>query len=157
MADLRAILVPDIGDFENIPVIEVLVKPGDTVKAKDSLITLECDKATMEIPVPFAGVVKELKINLGDKVSEGSAILTLDVAEITPFAISFGATLAKAARLVSTFVARPSFAKGLEACEQQDYVTALRILRRLAKKGDACSQLKIGEIYGSGLGAILVT
>ena len=81
MGSLKDVLVPDIGDFKNIPVIEVLVKPGDTVKAEDSLITLESDKATMEVPAPFAGVVKELKIKPGDKVSEGAAILSLEVSE----------------------------------------------------------------------------
>ncbi len=70
--------VPDIGDFKDIPVIEVFVKPGDTVKAEDSLISLESDKATMDVPAPAAGVVKELKLKLGDKVSEGTSILTLD-------------------------------------------------------------------------------
>jgi len=72
--------VPDIGDFKDIPVIEVFVKPGDTVKAEDSLISLESDKATMDVPAPAAGVVKELKLKLGDKVSEGTSILTLDTA-----------------------------------------------------------------------------
>jgi pyruvate dehydrogenase E2 component (dihydrolipoamide acetyltransferase) len=81
MGSLRDVLVPDIGDFKNIPVIEILVKPGDTVKAEDSLITLESDKATMEVPAPFAGVVKELKIKAGDKVSEGAAILSLEISE----------------------------------------------------------------------------
>jgi len=70
--------VPDIGDFKDIPVIEVFVKPGDAVKAEDSLVTLESDKATMDVPSPAAGVVKELKLKLGDKVSEGTLILTLD-------------------------------------------------------------------------------
>src|SRR4051812_12632828 len=81
MGSLRDVLVPDIGDFKNIPVIEVLVKPGDSVKVEDSLITLESDKATMEVPAPFAGVVKELKIKTGDKVSEGAAILSLEISE----------------------------------------------------------------------------
>ena len=81
MGSLRDVLVPDIGDFKNIPVIEVLVKPGDSVKAEDSLITLESDKATMEVPAPFAGVVKELKIKPGDKVSEGAAILSIEISE----------------------------------------------------------------------------
>ena len=72
--------VPDIGDFKDIPVIEVFVKPGDTVKPEDSLVTLESDKATMDVPSPAAGVVKELKVKLGDKVSEGSVILVLDSA-----------------------------------------------------------------------------
>jgi len=84
MGSLRDVLVPDIGDFKNIPVIEVLVKPGDTVKAEDSLITLESDKATMEVPAPFAGVVKEMKIKPGDKVSEGMPILSIEVSEGAP-------------------------------------------------------------------------
>ena len=84
MGSLRDVLVPDIGDFKNIPVIEVLVKPGDSVKAEDSLITLESDKATMEVPAPFAGVVKEMKIKPGDKVSEGAPILSLEVSEGAP-------------------------------------------------------------------------
>ena len=84
MGSLRDVLVPDIGDFKNIPVIEVLVKPGDTVKAEDSLITLESDKATMEVPAPFAGVVKEMKIKPGDKVSEGVPILSLEVSDGAP-------------------------------------------------------------------------
>ena len=81
MGSLKDVLVPDIGDFKNIPVIEVLVKPGDTVKAEDALISLESDKATMEVPAPFAGVVKEMKIKLGDKVSQGTAILSLEIGE----------------------------------------------------------------------------
>jgi dihydrolipoamide dehydrogenase len=72
--------VPDIGDFKDVPVIEVFVKPGDAVKAEDSLVTLESDKATMDVPAPAAGVVKELEVKVGDKVSEGSVILMLDAA-----------------------------------------------------------------------------
>ncbi len=70
--------VPDIGDFSDVPVIEVMVKPGDTVKPEDPLVTLESDKATMDVPSPAAGTVKELKVNVGDKVSEGTTILMLD-------------------------------------------------------------------------------
>src|SRR5688572_26402807 len=73
--------VPDIGDFKEVEVIEVLVKPGDSVSKEQSLITLESDKATMEIPAPVAGVVKEIRIKVGDKVSKGSAILVLDSKE----------------------------------------------------------------------------
>ncbi len=72
--------VPDIGDFTDIPVIEVFVKPGDVVKAEDSLVTLESDKATMDVPSPAAGTVKEVKVKLGDKVSEGSLIVVLESA-----------------------------------------------------------------------------
>src|SRR5690349_383693 len=70
--------VPDIGDFKEVEVIEVLVKPGDSIAKEQSLITLESDKATMEIPSPGAGVVKELRVKVGDKVSKGSAILILE-------------------------------------------------------------------------------
>jgi len=77
------IKVPDIGDFAEVAVIELLVKPGDTIKAEQSLITVESDKASMEIPSSHAGVVKELKVKLGDKVAEGSVVLTLEVAGAT--------------------------------------------------------------------------
>ncbi|HUL65367.1 MAG TPA: dihydrolipoyl dehydrogenase [Burkholderiaceae bacterium] len=69
--------VPDIGDFKDVPVIEVFVKAGDTVKAEDPLISLESDKATMDVPSPTAGTVKDIALKLGDKVSEGTLILTL--------------------------------------------------------------------------------
>ncbi|WP_304951766.1 biotin/lipoyl-containing protein, partial [Variovorax soli] len=70
--------VPDIGDFDEVAVIEVLVKVGDTVKPEQSLITVESDKASMEIPSSAAGVVKEIKVQVGSKVSEGSVVLVLE-------------------------------------------------------------------------------
>jgi pyruvate dehydrogenase E2 component (dihydrolipoamide acetyltransferase) len=73
--------VPDIGDFKDVPVIELLVKPGDAVKKEDSLVTLESDKATMEVPSPADGVVKAVKVKVGDKLSEGSVVLLLDAAD----------------------------------------------------------------------------
>jgi pyruvate dehydrogenase E2 component (dihydrolipoamide acetyltransferase) len=79
MAVLKEVVVPDIGDFKNVEIIEVLVKPGDVVNAEDSLITLESDKAAMEVPSPFAGVVKAMQVNVGDRVSQGSPILQLEV------------------------------------------------------------------------------
>ncbi len=75
---VREVHVPDIGDFKDVPVIEVLVKPGDTVNKEDALITLESDKATMDVPCPFAGVVKQVAVKVGDKVSEGALILSLE-------------------------------------------------------------------------------
>src|SRR6202790_2390332 len=78
MAQTVEVKVPDIGDFTDVPVIEVLVKAGDSVKAEDSLGTLESDKATMDVPSPSAGIVKDVKDKLGDKVSEGSVIVTLE-------------------------------------------------------------------------------
>jgi pyruvate dehydrogenase E2 component (dihydrolipoamide acetyltransferase) len=78
---MKEVNVPDIGDFKEVEVIEVLVKPGDTIAAEQSLITVESDKATMEIPAPGAGVVKELRIKVGDKVSQGMPILVLEEAQ----------------------------------------------------------------------------
>ena len=78
------IKVPDIGDFKDVAIIEVLVKAGDTIRAEQSLLTVESDKASMEIPSTHAGVVKELKVKLGHKVSEGSVILTLEAAGAAP-------------------------------------------------------------------------
>src|SRR5437868_6132684 len=72
--------VPDIGDFKDVAVIEVLVKPGDTVKAEQSLVTVESDKASMEIPSSAAGVIKDLKVKLGDKVNVGDLLGTIEVA-----------------------------------------------------------------------------
>ena len=74
------IKVPDIGDFKDVAVIELLVKPGDRVLAEQSLITVESDKASMEIPSSHAGVVKDVKVKVGDTVNEGSVILSLDAA-----------------------------------------------------------------------------
>jgi len=80
MSDTVEIKVPDIGDFEGVEIIEVLVKAGDTVEAEDPLITLESDKATMEVPAPEGGTVREMKVKEGDKVSEGDPILLLEPA-----------------------------------------------------------------------------
>jgi pyruvate dehydrogenase E2 component (dihydrolipoamide acetyltransferase) len=77
MSGLIDIKVPDIGDFKDVPVIEIFVKAGDSVKAEDPLIALESDKATMEVPAPLSGTVREIKVKTGDKVSEGSIILVL--------------------------------------------------------------------------------
>jgi dihydrolipoamide dehydrogenase len=78
MSNVIEIKVPDIGDFSNIPVIEVLVKPGDAIGKEDTLVTLESDKATMDVPSPAAGVVRDLRVTVGDKVSEGTLLLTLE-------------------------------------------------------------------------------
>ena len=86
MAEQREVQIPDIGDFEEVDVIEVLVAPGDEVAAEQSLITLESEKATMEIPAPWAGVVVSLHVAVGDKVSQGARILTLGVDADAPAA-----------------------------------------------------------------------
>ena len=81
MIDLKEALVPDIGDFTGIPVIEILVAVGDAVAKDQGLLTLESDKATMEVPAPFAGIVRELKVKLGDSVSEGSVVAMIEAAD----------------------------------------------------------------------------
>ena len=77
----REAKVPDIGNYTNVPVIEVLVKPGDTVGKDQGLVTLESDKATMEVPAPFDGVVKEVKVKVGDEVSEGMVVAVIEAGE----------------------------------------------------------------------------
>src|SRR3954467_8177413 len=77
MAELKDVVVPDIGDFSDVPIIEVMVSPGDTVAEEDPLVTLETDKATMDVPAPFGGRVEEILVKVGDKVSEGTPILAV--------------------------------------------------------------------------------
>jgi pyruvate dehydrogenase E2 component (dihydrolipoamide acetyltransferase) len=79
MADVKDILVPDIGDFEGVEVIEIMVSPGDTLGVEDPLVSLESDKAAMEIPSPEAGTIKEVKVSIGDKVSQGDLLVTMEV------------------------------------------------------------------------------
>jgi len=113
MSDIE-VKVPDIGDFSEIPVIEVFVKPGDTVKADDSLVTLESDKATMDVPSPSAGVVKELRVKTGDKVSEGTVIVTLAQDAAAPAQPSAASSAAEPPGTESTEAApaTPSAGKG---------------------------------------------
>ena len=81
MSQLIEIKVPDIGDYKDIPVIEVHIKPGDTIEKEQSLVTLESDKATMDVPSSHSGIVKEVKVKVGDSISEGSVVLLLEGAE----------------------------------------------------------------------------
>ncbi|MBU6193964.1 MAG: dihydrolipoyl dehydrogenase [Burkholderiales bacterium] len=107
------IKVPDIGDFKEVAVIEVLVKPGDTIKVEQSLITVESDKASMEIPSSHAGVVKELKVKLGDKVGEGTVVLSLEVA--ADAALGASASAAPSSSSPSTTAPGPSAASSSAA------------------------------------------
>ena len=81
MTSVSEVLVPDIGDFKDVEIIEIFVAPGDQVNEEDPLIALESDKATLEVPSPTAGTIKALKVSLGDKVSEGTPILSLEQGE----------------------------------------------------------------------------
>src|SRR5262245_42357506 len=87
MADLIEVKVPDIGEFKDVPIIDVLVRPGDQVRTEDSLITLESDKASMDVPSPVDGVVKDLRVKVGDKVSEGSLSLIAE-GEVAPAGVA---------------------------------------------------------------------
>jgi len=100
--------VPDIGDFKNIPVIEVLVKPGDTVNPEDPLVTLESDKATMDVPSPAGGVVKSISLKVGDKVSMGAVVLTLEETGAAPAASTQAATPAAASNPTAPAAVAPA-------------------------------------------------
>jgi pyruvate dehydrogenase E2 component (dihydrolipoamide acetyltransferase) len=106
------IKVPDIGDFKDVEIIEVLVKPGDRVKAEQSLVTVESDKASMEIPSSAAGVVKEMRVKIGDKISEGSALLVLESDEVAgasaPASAPAGAAAAAAPAASASAAAAPA-------------------------------------------------
>ena len=100
------VLVPDIGDFTDVPVAEILVAVGDAVAAEDPLVVLESDKSSMEIPAPEAGTVKELKVAVGDAVSEGSALVVLEVEAAAPTATDGGGAPAEAVESPAEPVAR---------------------------------------------------
>ena len=128
MANLIDIKVPDIGDFRDVPIIEVLVKPGDQVKTEDPLITLESDKASMEVPSPVDGVVKEVRVKVGDKVSEGSLILVAE-AQVAPAGLAperrsrrAAAPPVRAHRLPTT--ARPPASTKSSRCESPTSATS---------------------------------
>ncbi|MFZ2627323.1 MAG: dihydrolipoyllysine-residue acetyltransferase [Rugosibacter sp.] len=112
--DIVEVKVPDIGDFKDVPVIELLVKVGDTVKVEDSLVTLESDKATLDVPSPVAGVITELKIKVGDKVSEGTLVVLIkktgdgDTAAKTPAPTVAAPATATAAPVVPPVAAAPA-------------------------------------------------
>ncbi|MDH5204033.1 MAG: dihydrolipoyllysine-residue acetyltransferase [Hylemonella sp.] len=152
------IKVPDIGDFSEVSVIELLVKPGDTVRPEQSLMTVESDKASMEIPSSHAGVVKELKVKLGDKVAEGSVILTLDAqvtaevplapeaaAPATPAAPTppAGAPAAPAAVVTAAAAALPSHEPSAATGRLPH---ASPSIRKLARE----LGVPLGEVQGSG-------
>jgi pyruvate dehydrogenase E2 component (dihydrolipoamide acetyltransferase) len=113
-SDAVGVAVPDIGDFEDVPVIEILVSPGDTVALDDPLLTLESDKATMDVPAPFAGTVGELRVKIGDRVSQGVELLTL-----SPSSDGDGAAPGptKSAEVAAAEVAPSTGAKAADAVE----------------------------------------
>ena len=141
VADVR---VPDIGDFKDVPVIEVFVKVGDAVKAEDPLVSLESDKATMDVPAPLAGVVQAIKVAVGDKVSEGSVILSLATGDATaasaaaavPSAASPAASSAQAAASPGSTIDEAAFSLAY----------AGPAVRKLARE----LGVDLGKVKGSG-------
>ena len=138
---LVEVKVPDIGDFKDVEVIELLVKPGDAVKVEQSLITVESDKASMEIPSSHAGVVKEMKIKLGDKVGEGSLLLVLeaDAAAAVPAAAAPAPAAPAAAAPAPPAAVAPAAAGGLVDIVVPDIgdFDEVAVIELLARPGDA--------------------
>jgi pyruvate dehydrogenase E2 component (dihydrolipoamide acetyltransferase) len=149
---MTEVRVPDIGDFKDVPVIEVHVKAGATVKAEDALVTLESDKATMDVPAPFGGTVQEVKLKVGDKVSEGTVVLTLataggGVAAAAPVAPSAPAAPAPtvAAALPAPLAAVAAAVAGIdEAGFALAYASPA--VRKLARE----LGVELGKVKGSG-------
>ncbi|HET7261088.1 MAG TPA: dihydrolipoyllysine-residue acetyltransferase [Casimicrobiaceae bacterium] len=146
-AGVVEVKVPDIGDFKDVPVIEIMVKPGDTVAAEDPLVTLESDKATMDVPAPFSGDVRELRVKVGDKVSEGSVIVTLAAETAAqaapasaPAAVTVAPTVPRAAATVAPTT--PS------AVDEKSFALAYAGpgVRKLARE----LGIDLGRVTGSG-------
>jgi pyruvate dehydrogenase E2 component (dihydrolipoyllysine-residue acetyltransferase) len=140
MGAIKEVLVPDIGDFSDIPVIEVMVKPGDRVKPEDSLIVLESDKATLDVPAPFGGAVRNLKVQVGDRVSEGTAILELEAedAEVVPAVVAAPEAAAPAAAPIPEPAAESGVPPGLPH--------ASPAIRRFARE----LGVELGHVPGTG-------
>jgi pyruvate dehydrogenase E2 component (dihydrolipoamide acetyltransferase) len=140
MGAMKEVVVPDIGDFKQVDVVEILVKPGDTVQAEQSLVTLESDKATMEIPSPSTGVVKEVRVKIGDKVSEGSPILRLESAEAAA-AKAAGSSKAPAAAPAPAAVPAPAPARSVRQINVPDIgdFKEVEVIEILVKPGDTVS------------------
>jgi dihydrolipoamide dehydrogenase len=135
--------VPDIGDFKEVEVIELLVKPGDTIKPEQSLITVESDKASMEIPSSHAGVVKELKVKIGDKIAEGSLVLILEVTEAAAGTTPVAATAPAATPAPATAATNTTSAPATISAAAS--TTATPVAASFAGKADIeCDTLVLG-------------
>ena len=105
MTEIKQVLMPDIGDSKDVPIIDIMVKAGDTVKAEQSLLTLETDKATMDVPAPFDGVVKNVSVKVGDKISEGALILLMETSTAETSAVISPTTIPAPAKEATNPVA----------------------------------------------------
>ena len=142
-AGVAEVRVPDIGDFKDVPVIEIFVKPGDSVKAEDPLVALESDKATMEVPAPLSGTVREIKLKIGDKVSEGAIILVLATSGASAQA---GSSAPSPAPVSPAPAAAPVAAAG--AVDEKAFALAYAgpAVRKLARE----LGVDLGKVKGSG-------
>ena len=138
MSQAIDIKVPDIGDFTDVPVIEIFVKVGDTVKAEDPLVSLESDKATMDVPAPLGGVVREIRVKIGDKVSEGSVLLALATGS------------APAAAPVAAPAAAPPVATAPAAGGVDEAAFALAYAGPAVRKLARETGVDLGQVKGSG-------
>lgn len=142
-AGVAEVRVPDIGDFKDVPVIEIFVKPGDSVKAEDPLIALESDKATMEVPAPLSGTVREIKVKTGDKVSEGAVILVLATGDASAAASPAAAAPAPASPAAA---AAPVAQAGGVDEKAFELAYAGPAVRKLARE----MGVDLGKVKGSG-------
>jgi pyruvate dehydrogenase E2 component (dihydrolipoamide acetyltransferase) len=145
VADVR---VPDIGDFKDVPVIEIFVKVGDTVKAEDPLVSLESDKATMDVPAPLSGVVKAIKVNVGDKVSEGSVILSLATGDVTAAPAAAAAVAAATGAHAGAPTAAASVTGAAGTVDEAGFALAYAgpAVRKLARERG----VDLGRVLGTG-------
>ncbi|NNM70003.1 MAG: dihydrolipoyllysine-residue acetyltransferase [Gallionella sp.] len=137
MAEIKQVFVPDIGAYKDVGVIEVMVKAGDTIKAEDTLLTLETDKAAMDVPSPYAGVIKELNIKVGDKISQGSLILSIEIAAGKPAAAAAVApapVAPVAAAVAAKPVAAPVVAQTVQPVVSGAKAHASPAIRRFARE-----------------------
>jgi pyruvate dehydrogenase E2 component (dihydrolipoamide acetyltransferase) len=154
VAEIKQVLVPDIGDYKDVSIIEVMVKAGDTIKAEDNLVTLETDKAAMEVPSPYGGVIKEMKVKVGDKVSQGSLILLLESSDAAtaprktdkPAAPVAAAPVAAPAPVAAKPAAVPVAAQTSQAVATEGKAHASPAIRRFARE----LGVQIAQVKGSG-------
>ncbi|MDO9450002.1 MAG: FAD-dependent oxidoreductase, partial [Rugosibacter sp.] len=142
MPQLVEVRVPDIGDFKDIPIIELLAKAGDTVQVEDALMTLESDKATLDVPSPVAGVIQEMKVKLGDKVSTGTLVATVMVSEAAPATVEQAAKVGLGETATKTVTAPSASATTAPAAPAPGAAT---ITSTFAGKADiVCDMLVLG-------------
>ena len=161
MAEIKQVLVPDIGDYKDVSIIEVMVKVGDTIKAEDNLVTLETDKAAMEVPSPYTGVIKEIKVKVGDKVSQGSLILLLESSDAAGVPESGKPAAAVAPAPVKAAPAVAEKASAVPVVAQTSQLAAAPILDSTPSSGKAHASpairrfarelgVQVAQVKGSG-------